>query len=673
MASSPETAPPSDDSSSSTPPSPPTSNLSPSNSSSNSSSSPPSDSSSSPPSNSSSSTPPASSPPPSTTPPPTTAASPPPTISPPTSPPPSGNVSPPSPDSPPADSPPAGSPKANSPPADSPPVDSPPAISPPAGSPPSNSNSNPPPPTSNSAPTPPAAATTPATPADSSASSDSTTIIGAVTGGGLILIVMLIIGVVCMAKKRKRKHEPMQYYRDQSMGGPKGGEYYNSGSWHNQQPMNHVMKVPPPPGAMGQPGGGWGAPPPPPMMSSSDMSANFSGPRHPPLPPPSPGLSLGFNQSTFTYDELAAATGGFAQSNLLGQGGFGYVHKGVLPNGKEIAVKSLKSGSGQGEREFQAEVEIISRVHHRHLVSLVGYCIAEGRRMLVYEFVPNYTLEFHLHGKGRPTMDWPTRLRIALGSAKGLAYLHEDCHPRIIHRDIKAANILIDHNFEAMVADFGLAKLSSDNYTHVSTRVMGTFGYLAPEYASSGKLTEKSDVFSFGVMLLELITGRRPVDTTNTYMEDSLVDWARPLLSHALEDGTYDELVDPQLENNYNPHEMSCMVSCAAAAVRHSAKRRPKMSQIVRALEGDALLEDLNDGVKPGQSSMYSSNGSSDYDTSAYNADMKKFRKVALTSQEYTSSDFGATSEYGLNPSSSSGDSQELTQTWSHKNNSRKL
>lgn len=140
-------------------------------------------------------------------------------------------------------------------------------------------------------------------------------------------------------------------------------------------------------------------PPPPPPMASGEMSSNFSGPYRPPLPPPLPSIALGFNKSTFTYDELAAATGGFNQSNLLGQGGFGYVHKGVLPNGKEIAVKSLKAGSGQGEREFQAEVEIISRVHHRHLVSLVGYCIAGAQRMLVYEFVPNKTLEYHLHGK----------------------------------------------------------------------------------------------------------------------------------------------------------------------------------------------------------------------------------------------------------------------------------
>lgn len=149
-----------------------------------------------------------------------------------------------------------------------------------------------------------------------------------------------------------------------------------------------MLNIPPPPGGR----------PPPAVNVSSDHSSSFSGPHSTPLPPPHPSLALGFSKSTFSYDELEAATEGFSQANLLGQGGFGYVHKGVLPNGKEIAVKSLKSGSGQGEREFQAEVEIISRVHHRHLVSLVGYCIAGGIRMLVYEFLPNKTLEYHLHG-----------------------------------------------------------------------------------------------------------------------------------------------------------------------------------------------------------------------------------------------------------------------------------
>ncbi|KAA3468074.1 proline-rich receptor-like protein kinase PERK15 [Gossypium australe] len=274
------------------------------------------------------------------------------------------------------------------------------------------------------------------------------------------------------------------------------------------------------------------------------------GKRGSPLEKSPPNLSpkyqspLGINKCSFTYEELAIATQGFSQKNLLGQGGFGFVHKGVLPNGREVAVKSLKSGSGQGQREFQAEVEIISRIHHRHLVSLVGFSIVGDKKMLVYEFLPNKTLQFHLHEKGLPTMDWPTRLKIALGAAK----------------------------------DFGLAKLTQDSNTHVSTRVMGTFGYLAPEYISSGKLTNKSDVFSFGVVLLELITGRRPYNPTLN-MDESLVDWARPLCARAMEDGNFGQLVDPRLGNNFVNHEMASMVSCASACVRHSARQRPKMRQ----------------------------------------------------------------------------------------------
>ncbi|GER49845.1 kinase family protein [Striga asiatica] len=343
-------------------------------------------------------------------------------------------------------------------------------------------------------------------------------------------------------------------------------------------------------------------PPPPPMMSSSEMSsAGFSGPHQAPLPPPHPAMALGFNQSSFTYNDLAVATNNFAHTNLLGQGGFGFVHKGMLPNGKEIAVKSLKMNSGQGEREFQAEVDIISRVHHRHLVSLVGYCSSGTQRMLVYEYVPNGTLEFHLHGAGRRPMDWPTRLNIALGSAKGFAYLHEDCHPRIIHRDIKAANILLDFNFDAKVADFGLAKLSSDTNTHVSTRIMGTFG---------------------------------------------------PILMSVTEGAEYDDLVDPKLGDNYDPQEMLRMVHCAAACIRHSARRRPKMSQIVRALEGDVSLDDLHEGIKSSRNGMLGSSGSSDYDLKRYDK-----KPGTPSSQDFTSSELGLRGEYAH---SSDGNSQEI-------------
>ncbi|CAN8302919.1 unnamed protein product [Cochlearia groenlandica] len=505
-------------------------------------------------------------------------------------------------------------------------------------------------------------------------------VIGLVAAAGLLFLVMMFFCICCLRNKKKKKSklDQMPYYGSNA-GKTAGDQYFNSIATQQQHynQNDHIVNLPPPPGSMGTnwlnsppppPPGNWQpmASPPGPMsggvnaFQSSEMGSNFSsGPYAPSLPPPHPSVAMGFNKSTFTYEELAAATQGFSKDLLLGQGGFGYVHKGILPNGKEIAVKSLKAGSGQGDREFQAEVEIISRVHHRHLVSLVGYCSnAGGQRLLVYEFLPNDTLEFHLHGKSGKVMDWPTRLKIALGSAKGLAYLHEDCHPKIIHRDIKASNILLDLNFEAKVADFGLAKLSQDNNTHVSTRVMGTFGYLAPEYAASGKLTEKSDVFSFGVMLLELITGRRPVDL-NADMDDSLVDWARPLCMSAGQTGEYGELVDRFLENQYEPYKMARMVACAAAAVSHSARRRPKMSQIVRTLEGDASLEDLNDVVKP----QKGSSGSSDYDTSNYGAEMKKFRKVTTldSTRDYgASSEYGGTSEYGLDPSSSSSEEMNV-------------
>ncbi|XWS54899.1 hypothetical protein CRYUN_Cryun10bG0129300 [Craigia yunnanensis] len=512
---------------------------------------------------------------------------------------------------------------------------------------------------------------------DMSSSPSLPIVIGVLVGAGLLLILILaLIIVTCKRKKKKSKFDNhIQYYGNPMP--PKGGVGYGNATSQapvGQNNMNNgyqandhlVINLPPPPG--GNAGrGGWPQTPSPqgqtptpqrqtPTLSSSDeTSSNLHG-QTSPSTYPSP---LGLNQSYFTYEELAVATQGFCQANLLGQGGFGFVHKGVLPNSKEVAVKSLKSGSGQGQREFQAEVEIISRVHHRHLVSLVGYSMVGDKKMLVYEFLPNKTLEFHLHEKGLPTMDWPTRLKIALGAAKGLAYLHEDCHPRIIHRDIKSANILLDFCFEAMVADFGLAKLTQDNNTHVSTRVMGTFGYLAPEYASSGKLTDKSDVFSFGVVLLELITGRRPLDLTSD-MDESLVDWARPLCASAMEDGNFSQLVDPRLENNFVHHEMARLIACAAACVRHSARRRPKMRQIVRALEDDVSLDDLNEAMRPGQSSRFTlSSDGIDYDSSSYSADMKKFRKLALDSQEYGSSNFGNTSEYGLSPSSSSSDSSE--------------
>lgn len=334
------------------------------------------------------------------------------------------------------------------------------------------------------------------------------------------------------------------------------------------------------------------------------------------------------SKSWFTYEELSNATQGFSAQKLLGEGGFGSVYKGLLADGREVAVKQLKIGGGQGEREFRAEVEIISRVHHRHLVSLVGYCISDHQRLLVYEYVPNNTLHYHLHGEGRPVMEWSTRVKVAAGAARGIAYLHEDCSPRIIHRDIKSSNILLDKNFEARVADFGLAKLAAD-VTHVTTRVMGTFGYLAPEYASSGKLTEKSDVFSYGVVLLELVTGRKPVDASQPLGDESLVEWARPLLNEALENERFENLIDPRLGQNYVEIEMFRMIEAAAACIRHLAPKRPRMSQVVRAFDSMAEYSDLTNGMKLGQSEIY--------DSREHSAQIRIFQRMAFGSQDYSS------------------------------------
>ncbi|GAB4850197.1 hypothetical protein Ancab_029491 [Ancistrocladus abbreviatus] len=321
----------------------------------------------------------------------------------------------------------------------------------------------------------------------------------------------------------------------------------------------------------------------------------------------------------YAFEELTLATNGFSEQNLLGKGGFGSVYKGELPSGKLAAIKKLdlrednvQSGVPskrffQGEREFQAEVKIISGIHHRNLVCLLGYCISGDQRLLVYEYMPNNSVTFHLRaGREDPRakiLDWATRMRIALGSAKGFAYLHEDCTPRVIHRDVKSNNILLDSNFGAKVSDFGLAQFFPDEDTHVSATLAGTMGYLAPEYSAGGKLTPKSDVYSFGVVLLELISGRSPL---------ALVVWAGRLLAQALEDGKFEALVDPRLEKKYNYGEMERMVACAEACIRFSPEDRPNMSQVVRVLEGVMPLDDLK--FKPKLINCQSSCHDAEYD-----------------------------------------------------------
>ncbi|KAJ7564946.1 hypothetical protein O6H91_02G040700 [Diphasiastrum complanatum] len=291
------------------------------------------------------------------------------------------------------------------------------------------------------------------------------------------------------------------------------------------------------------------------------------------------------SSKTFTLAELENATKNFRPERVIGEGGFGRVYWGTLEDGTKVAVKVLTRDDQQGVREFAAEVEMLSRLHHRNLVKLLGICTEENVRCLVYELIPNGSVEFHLHGDyERPaSLNWEVRLKIALGSARGLAYLHEDSIPRVIHRDFKSSNILLEDDFNPKVSDFGLAKAASEEMGgHVSTRVMGTFGYVAPEYAMTGHLLVKSDVYSYGVVLLELLSGRKPVDMSRPSGEENLVTWARPLLRS--KEGLM-KLVDPVLGDDFPLDNLVKVAAIASMCVHPEVSNRPFMGEVVQALK----------------------------------------------------------------------------------------
>ncbi|KAK2417928.1 Receptor-like serine/threonine-protein kinase ale2 [Trifolium repens] len=288
---------------------------------------------------------------------------------------------------------------------------------------------------------------------------------------------------------------------------------------------------------------------------------------------------------TFSLSEIEKATDKFNSKRVLGEGGFGRVYSGTLEDGAEVAVKLLTRDNNQnGDREFIAEVEMLSRLHHRNLVKLIGICIEGRKRCLVYELVPNGSVESHLHGddKNRGPLDWEARMKIALGAARGLAYLHEDSNPRVIHRDFKASNVLLEDDFTPKVSDFGLAREATEGSNHISTRVMGTFGYVAPEYAMTGHLLVKSDVYSYGVVLLELLTGRKPVDMSQPQGQENLVTWARSLLTSR--EGL-EQLVDPSLAGSYNFDDMAKVAAIASMCVHSEVTQRPFMGEVVQALK----------------------------------------------------------------------------------------
>ncbi|KAL5538880.1 hypothetical protein UlMin_043123 [Ulmus minor] len=288
---------------------------------------------------------------------------------------------------------------------------------------------------------------------------------------------------------------------------------------------------------------------------------------------------------TFSLAELDKATDKFSSKRVLGEGGFGRVYRGIMEDGIEVAVKLLTRDNHQnGDREFIAEVEMLSRLHHRNLVKLIGICIEGRKRCLVYEIVHNGSVESHLHGvdKEKGPLDWDARMKIALGAARGLAYLHEDSNPRVIHRDFKASNVLLEDDFSPKVSDFGLAREATEGSQHISTRVMGTFGYVAPEYAMTGHLLVKSDVYSYGVVLLELLSGRKPVDMSQPQGQENLVTWARPLLTNR--DGL-EQLVDPALVGKCDFDDMAKVAAIASMCVHPEVTHRPFMGEVVQALK----------------------------------------------------------------------------------------
>ncbi|XP_077217444.1 leucine-rich repeat receptor protein kinase HPCA1-like [Tasmannia lanceolata] len=301
----------------------------------------------------------------------------------------------------------------------------------------------------------------------------------------------------------------------------------------------------------------------------------------------------------FSFDELKKCTNSFSENNEIGSGGYGKVYRGMVPGGQMVAIKRSQQGAMQGVSEFKNEIELLSRVHHKNLVSLIGFCFEQGEQMLVYEFIPNGTLRESLSGRSGIYLDWKKRLRIALSSARGLSYLHELANPPIIHRDVKTTNILLDENLTAKVADFGLSKLVSDSGKgHVSTQVKGTLGYLDPEYYMTQQLTEKSDVYSFGVVMLELITAKQPIEKGKYIVRE-----VRMVMNKNEELYGLKEIMDPAIRNATNLIGFGRFLELAMQCVEESAADRPTMSDLVKEIE--TILQ--NDGMNSNNTSASSS------------------------------------------------------------------
>jgi serine/threonine protein kinase len=293
----------------------------------------------------------------------------------------------------------------------------------------------------------------------------------------------------------------------------------------------------------------------------------------------------------FPYEELNKATKGFKEKELIGSGGFGRVYKGILPNSdSQVAVKRVSQHSKQGLRAFISEVSTIGHLRHRNLVQLLGWCRREADLLLVYEFMPNGSLDNHLFDEPKSVLSWEQRFKIIKGLASGLLYLHEEWEKVVVHRDIKSGNVLLDSEFNAKLSDFGLAKLYDRGSNPITTRVVGTLGYMAPELTRTSKPTTRSDVFSFGALLLEVICGRRPINHTASSEELMLlVDcvWEKWAVGAVL------DVVDPRMDGKFDEDEAVLVLKLGLICSNDEAEARPTMRQVVRYLEGELALPEV--------------------------------------------------------------------------------
>ncbi|KAG9159060.1 hypothetical protein Leryth_020973 [Lithospermum erythrorhizon] len=321
------------------------------------------------------------------------------------------------------------------------------------------------------------------------------------------------------------------------------------------------------------------------------------------------------NLRVFSPSELREATNNFSRLLKIGEGGFGSVYKARIrpPDGQGdpiiVAIKKLNTQGLQGHKQWVAEVQFLGVLDNPNLVKLIGYCAADGergiQRLLVYEYMQNKSLEDHLFNRAVPAIPWKTRLRIILGAAQGMVYLHEGMEVQVIYRDFKSSNVLLDKDFNPKLSDFGLAREGPEgDLTHVSTAPVGTYGYAAPEYVEVGHLSTKSDVYSFGVVLYELLTGRRAIERNRPTMEQKLLDWVKQFPA---EGRTFSMIIDPRIRNQYSLNAARRIAKLADSCLRRIANNRPTMNEVVEILQ-QALQDtegETSSGVRPAESSKY--------------------------------------------------------------------